>query len=157
MDKSINWPFHDFILNLFGTWAYTTVLEWELTWTCWILKWFLWKKAEYCTIFFGTVWVGFVPAFGRWGYWISAGHCGCISCLSLFCIHRKQAGVPPVTLASHIKELWLKIWDRWGSIRISDIYFAPERCIWCCSSLRWCFFFSLTWTQRSKSLRLLVS
>lgn len=96
MDKSINWPFHDFILNLFGTWAYTTVLEWELTWTCWILKWFLWKKAEYCAIFFGTVWVGFVPAFGRWGYWTSAGHCGCISCLSLFCIHRKQAGVPGI-------------------------------------------------------------
>lgn len=68
--------------------------------------------------------------------------------------HSVTACRRPVTLASHIKELWLKIWDRWGSIRISDIYFAPERCIWCCSSLRWCFFFSLTWTQRSKPLRL---
>lgn len=80
-------------------------------------------------ILYDILWDGLgrvCPCFWEWGYWISAGHCGCISCLSLFCIHRKQAGVPSVTLASHIKELWLKIWDRWGSIRISDIYFAPE-------------------------------
>lgn len=150
MDKSINWPFHDFILNLFGTWAYTTVLEWELTWTSWILKWFLWKKGG---ILCDILWDGLgrvCPRFWEMGVLDIRRTLWLYFLLESFLYpskasrgswHSVTACRRPVTLASHIKELLLKIWDRWGSIRISDIYFAPEWCIWCCSSLRWCFFF----------------